>query len=262
MLHVRLGTMSRFSRRRQVITLVLLTAWSCDRPRGATDFVVTGSYPHDATAYTQGLVTVNGVVYESTGLYGYSDVRRIELETGAVVARHALHPSQFGEGLAFHQGRLYQLTWREGVAYAYLPDGLTPADSFRFSGEGWGLTSDGTSLFLSDGSDSIRVLNPQTFAVERSVKVRHGDLPLTKLNELEYFDGKLLANVYGSDRVAMIDPVTGVVTRLLDFGSLYTRRAPTSGVMNGIAVAADGKHLLLTGKFWPAVFQLRLTAPS
>ena len=220
--------------------LLLLTAWSCDRSPAPADFVVVGSYPHDPAAYTQGLVTVAGTLYESIGLYGYSEVRRIQLETGVVQARHALTASQFGEGLAFHDGRLYQLTWREGVAYVYLPDSLTPVDSVRFPGEGWGLASDGTNLFLSDGSDSIRVLNPHTFAVERSLKVRYGGLPLSQLNKLEFFNGSLFANLYGSDRVAMLDPQTGVVTRLLDFELLYTTRAPRSGVMNGIAVDPDG----------------------
>ena len=244
--------------RHGLMAIALLATWSCNRPPEPADFVITRSYPHDAGSYTQGLVTVDGMLYESSGLYGRSDVRRTRLETGAVEARRALHASQFGEGLAFHQGRLYQLTWREGVVYVYLPDSLVAVDSLRFAGEGWGLTSDGTSLFLSDGSDSIRVLNPQTFALVRSVKVRHGGLPLTQLNELEYFDGLLLANMYGSTRVAMIDPGTGVVERLLDFTLLYPRRARGAQVMNGIAVAPDGKELLLTGKFWPTVFQVRL----
>jgi glutaminyl-peptide cyclotransferase len=250
-------------RRRRLIALLVLPAiLSCERLRGSGDFEIIGSYPHDPTAFTQGLVTANGIVYESTGQYGRSDLRRARLETGAVEARYALDASQFAEGLAFYQGRLYQLTWREGIAYSYSPDGLAPVDSFHIDGEGWGLTSDGTRLFLSDGSDSIRVLNPQTFAVERIVKVHLGRRPLTRLNELEYFEGMLLANIYPSDRVAVIEPVTGAVTRLLDFGSLYPRRTSAADAMNGIAVAPDGKHLLLTGKFWPLVFQVRLIAPD
>lgn len=243
---------------RKLCALLLVTAPACEPPSDPADFVVTATYPHDATAFTQGLVTVNGTLYESAGLYGRSDLRRVNLETGAVEARHALAATQFAEGLAFHDGRLYQLTWREGVAYVYDPISLTPVDSLRFPGEGWGLTSDGTSLFLSDGSDSIRVLTPGTFEVQRTVKVHHGGVPLNQLNELEYLDGMLLANIFGSTRIAVIDPTSGAVSRLLDFTSLYPRRTRTASVMNGIAVAPDGKHLLLTGKFWPLMFQVRL----
>ena len=250
--------MPRVRTARGFAAIVALGFWSCDSSRESADFTVTATYPHDVAAYTQGLVTVNGVVYESTGRYGYSDVRRVRLESGAVEARHALLTSHFGEGLAFHDGRLIQLTWKEGIAYVYLPDNLTPVDSFRYSGEGWGLASDGAKLFMSDGSDSIRVLNPGTFAVERSFKVTDGGLPLSQLNELEFFEGNLLANVYESNRIAVIDPATGAVRRLIDFGSLYTDRTPVAEVMNGIAVSPDGRHLLLTGKLWPTVFQVRL----
>lgn len=246
------------SRRSQLGALLLLAVSACTSAEAPADFVIIATYPHDPTAYTQGLLTVNGTLYESTGLYGRSDVRRVNLETGAIEARHALPATQFAEGLAFHDGRLYQLTWREGVAYVYDAASLTPVDTLRFPGEGWGLTSDGASLFLSDGSDSIRVLAPGTFMVQRTLKVHHEGLPLSQLNELEYVEGMLVANIFGSSRIAMIDPATGAVSRILDFRSMYPRRTRTADVMNGIAVAPDGKHLLLTGKFWPLIFQVRL----
>lgn len=249
--------MNPSSGRRLLVVLLLGSVWSCGEPEAA-DFVVTATYPHDEAAYTQGLLTVNGQLYESTGIYGYSDLRRVRLETGVVEARHSLDSSRFAEGLAHHDGRLYQLTWREGIGYVYQLDTFAPVDSFKYAGEGWGLASDGANLFFSDGSDSIRVLNPRTFAVERILKVTHDNLPLTQLNELEFFEGKLLANIYTTSRVAMIDPATGVVTRLLDFLPLYRERTRNAEAMNGIAVTADGKELLLTGKRWPIVFQVRL----
>ena len=139
----------------------------------AADYEVTATYPHDARAYTQGLLTSDSVLFESTGRYGMSDVRRVDLRTGAILDRRALTPKQFGEGLALHAGRLYQLTWQEGTAYVYSPETLAPLDSFRYAGEGWGLASDGRRLYMSDGSDSVRILVPETFAVERVLQVRH-----------------------------------------------------------------------------------------
>ena len=235
---------------------------SCNNSDASSDYEVVATFPHDPAAYTQGLVTANGTVYESLGRYGTSEVRRVQYQTGAVEERRPLDRSRFGEGLAYHDGRLIQLTWKEGVAYVYHLQGLVPVDSFKYAGEGWGLASDGTNLFMSDGSDSIRVLNPQTFAVERTFKVSHDGLPLNQLNELEFFDGMLLANVYQSDRIAIIHPQNGTVTRLLDFARLYRDRTANADVMNGITVAPDGVHLLVTGKYWPNLFQVRIKPPS
>jgi glutaminyl-peptide cyclotransferase len=239
-----------------------VVAVACGRAdRGHHDaFDVTATFPHDPTAYTQGLLWADSVLYESTGLYGHSDVRRVELRTGRVLASRPLAANRFGEGLALLHGRLYQLTWESGVAYTYDAATLAPGDSFQYAGQGWGLTTDGTSLFMSDGSDSLRVLAPNTFHVERVVHVRYNGAPLKDLNELEYFDGDILANVYQTNWVLRIDPATGNVRELLDFADLYPDRAPTAEVMNGIAIAPDGKQLLLTGKFWPTLFQVQLRA--
>ena len=156
------------------------------------------------------------------------------------------------------KGRLYQLTWKEGVAYTYDAATLTPRDSFHYAGEGWGLTTDGASLIMSDGSDSLRVLSPAAFQVQRVVHVRYEKGPVFQLNELEYVNGEVLANVYQSNWVLRIDPATGVVREVIDFADLYPDRPPSADVMNGIALAPDGKQLLLTGKFWPSIFQVRL----
>lgn len=232
---------------------------ACRRGERRSDaFDVTARFPHDPTAYTQGLLWADGVLFESTGRYGHSEIRRVDLRSGRVLASRRLPDDRFGEGLALLHDRLYQLTWQSGVAYTYDAATLAPRDSFRYSGEGWGLATDGTSLIMSDGSDSLRILSPSTFEVERVVHVRYKGAPLYQLNELEYVGGELLANVYQSDWVLRIDPETGVVRRLLDFGDLYRDRPATAEVMNGIAVAPDGRALLLTGKMWPVLFEVRL----
>jgi glutamine cyclotransferase len=221
-------------------------------------FTVTATFPHDPAAYTQGLFWADSVLFESTGLYGHSEVRRVDLRSGRVLASRPLAADRFGEGLALLRRRLYQLTWESGVAYTYDPVTLAPGDSFHYEGQGWGLTTDGTSLIMSDGSDSLRVLSPETFKVQRVVHVRYNGVPLKQLNELEYDRGDVLANVYETNWVLRIDPATGNVRQLLDFADLYRDRSPTAQVMNGIAVAPDGRQLLLTGKLWPTLFQVRL----
>lgn len=237
--------------------LAVATLAACSNHKADGPFAVTAKFPHDPTAYTQGLLLDKGVLYESTGLYGHSDVRRVDLKSGRVLASRKLADNRFGEGLALLNGRLYQLTWKEGVAYTYDPATLAPGDSFRYGGEGWGLTTDGTSLIMSDGSDSLRYLSP-TFKVQRTVHVKYNNQPLSQLNELEYVHGDLLANVYQTDWVLRIDPQTGVVRQLLDFSDLYPKRPETAEVMNGISIAPDSGQLLLTGKLWPVMFEVRL----
>jgi glutaminyl-peptide cyclotransferase len=230
--------------------------------RGAHDaseaYETTAQFPHDSNAYTQGLLFADSVLFESTGRYGFSELRRVDFRSGRVLASRALPANRFGEGLALLKGRLYQLTWKEGVAYTYDAATLAPRDSFRYAGEGWGLTADGTSLIMSDGSDSLRVLSPATFQVERVVHVRYNGAPLYQINELEYANGEVLANVYESNWLMRIDPSTGLVRQAIDFVDLYAKRPVQAEVMNGIALAPDGHQLLLTGKMWPVLFQVRL----
>jgi glutamine cyclotransferase len=228
----------------------------------AAAFDVTARFPHDSSAYTQGLVWADSVLFESTGVYGHSTLRRVDLQSGRVLASRPLPADRFGEGLALLNGRLYQLTWQSGVAYTYDAATLAPRDSFRYAGEGWGLATDGTSLIMSDGSDSLRVLSPTTFAVQRVVHVKYNGAPLKQLNELEFANGEVLANVYESNWVLRIDPTTGNVRETIDFADLYPKRPSFAEVMNGIAVAPDGKQLLLTGKYWPVMFEVRLHRPA
>lgn len=232
---------------------------ACGRAPEPAPFRVVARYPHDSAAYTQGLVGLGDTLYESTGLYGHSELRRVDLQSGRILAAVPLPPDRFGEGLALLKGRFYQLTWTSGVAYVYDSATLSLADSVRYPGQGWGLATDGASLIMSDGSDSLRVVNPATFRVERVVHVRYNGAPLYQLNALDWVRGDLFANVYQSNWVLRIDPSTGVVRQVLDCTDLYPerQRPPYAEVMNGIATAANG-DLLLTGKNWPVLFLVRL----
>lgn len=261
MSNVRTSNPLRVLSRLAPLLIVLVAA--CKGERAPAPFQITGEFPHDPGAYTQGLVRVDSILFESTGQYGKSQIRRVDLRTGRVLAARDLGPDKFGEGLALLGDRLYQLTWKEGVAYTYDTATLAPRDSFRYAGEGWGLATDGKSLIMSDGSDSLRFVSPADFHVERVVHVKHNGSPFFKLNELEYVNGDLLANVYQSDWILRIDPTTGDVKEMLDFADLYPNRGGMAEVMNGIAIAPDSGELLLTGKHWPKMFQVRLipTAP-
>jgi len=246
-----------------IATLLVGLGTACkDNERHRSEsYEVTADFPHDSDAYTEGLVWADSVLFESTGRYGHSELRRVDLRTGRVLTARSLAANRFGEGLTWLSGRLYQLTWKEGIAYTYDAATLAPGDSFHYAGEGWGLTTDGTSLIMSDGSDSLRFLSPTTFRVERVVHVRYNGAPLFRLNELEYANGEILANVYESNWVMRIDPVTGTVREAIDFADLYEKRSALAEVMNGIALSPDGRQLLLTGKQWPVLFQVRLRPP-
>lgn len=250
-----------------LLALVALPFAACDHARSETvdedaPFEVVATFPHDTGAYTQGLIWADSVLYESTGRYGDSEVRIVELATGRVLRTTPLASNRFGEGLALLNSKLYQLTWEAGVGYVYDATTLAPLDSFTYKGEGWGLTTDGRSLIMSDGSDSLRWITPGTWATEKVVRVRYQDSPLSKLNELEFIDGEVWANVYESDWVVRIDPATGVVREMLDFAALWPRgqRPYGADVMNGIARAPAPGQLLLTGKLWPSMYSVRLKA--
>lgn len=246
-------------RTRRILPLAGLLLLGCpsDAPAPA-DYEVTARYPHDVSAYTQGLVWQDGVLYESTGRYASSELRRVDLASGQVQARHKLPNDRFGEGLALLGGKLYQLTWESQVAYVYDAATLAPLDSFAYAGQGWGLATDGTALWMSDGSDSLRLIDPATFATTRVVKVRLNGMPVVRINELEWVDGTLLANVYETDRIVRIDPATGEVTRSYDFAELYPDRPPEVDVLNGIAASPVPGELLITGKYWPTMYRVRL----
>lgn len=254
----------RGSRARTPLAALALAALAaaCSRGEPATGYEVLARFPHDTSAYTQGLLYHDGVLYESTGRYGVSELRRVELESGRVLQRVRLPDDRFGEGLALLDGRLFQLTWESGVGYVYDVETLALVDSFTYTGEGWGLTTDGESLIMSDGSDTIRFLDPQTFETVRTVAIRDNGAPLKDINELEYIGGVLYANIYRTDWIVRIDPETGNVLNWTNMrGLLSTReRTPYTDVLNGIAYDTANDRLFVTGKLWPTLFHVRLTS--
>lgn len=218
--------------------------------------------PHDTGAYTQGFVLVGTRVLESTGRYGQSDVRETALTTGAIVRRTRMADKYFAEGLAQVGNRLFQLTWREGTGFRYDATTLAVVDSFAYTGEGWGLASDGTVLYGTDGSSRVSVLDPASLSVVRSFEVMEAGKPVPALNELEWVDGELWANIYQTDFIARIDPATGTVTGYVSIAGILTpeQRADVGrrgGTANGIAYDAASGRLLVTGKLWPVVAQIR-----
>ena len=255
--------------RSPALFLALLAAASaCGAPRAAplpVGYQVVRTFPHDPTAYTQGLLLADTMLYESTGVYGESEVRIVDLTTGQVRKSVELADTRFGEGLTLLAGRLYQLTWESEIGYVYDAATLAPVDSFRYTGPGWGLANDGSSLIMSDGSDTLRFLDPRTFEVTRRLAVTFSTgAPAARLNELEYIGGELFANVYQSDWILRIDLRDGKVREVLDFSALPEKakeRAPAEEVLNGIAFDPRTSHLLLTGKRWSTLFEIALKDP-
>jgi glutamine cyclotransferase len=228
-------------------------------------FRVLATYPHDPNAYTQGLVFVDGVLYEGTGLRGKSELRRVDLETGTVVQAHALDEDLFGEGVVVLGDRIYQITWQSGLAFVYDRETFEPLETFGYGGEGWGLTTDGARLIMTDGSDRLFFRDPETFEVTDTVAVRDGGLPVSNLNELEYIDGEVWANVYQTDWIVRIDPASGEVIGWVDMSDLRPTddlRWENAGVLNGIAWDAEGGRLFVTGKDWPELYEIETVPPA
>ncbi len=233
--------------------------WSQSARLPVYGYEVVRSFPHDRGAFTQGLVFHDGLLYQGTGLQGRSSIRRVRLETGEVLNRRGVAAQHFGEGIALANGEIFQLTWKSGVAFVYDLESFGMTRSFNYRGEGWGLTYDGTSLIMSDGTDQIRFLDPKTFSERRRIRVTAAGQPVHSLNELELIEGEIWANVWQTDQIARIDPATGHVTAWIDLSRLLTptERANTD-VLNGIAYDDVTDRLFVTGKLWPKVFEIRL----
>ena len=222
-----------------------------------TGFKVLRTYPHDPEAFTQGLEFVDGSLYEGTGLNGRSSIRQVDLQTGHVIRQRAVAKEHFGEGITIWKSRLIELTWQSQVALVYDLQSFAPRQTFTYTGEGWGLTHDRTHLIMSDGTASLRFLDPETFAERRRITVKDGGLPVNRLNELEYVKGQLFANVWTTDRIARIDPDTGRVLGWIDLTGLLAPRGKAD-VLNGIAFDAAGDRLFVTGKLWPTLFEIAI----
>jgi glutamine cyclotransferase len=223
-------------------------------------YEVIATHPHDREAFTQGLVFDDGVLYESTGLNGRSSLRKVNLQTGEVLQRRDIDPQYFAEGLTLFNDQFIQLTWQSNKGFVYDKATFAPLREWSYPTEGWGLTHDGKQLIMSDGSATLRFLNPETFAVEREVTVTEGGQPVVRLNELEYVNGEVFANVWQTDLIARIDPQTGRVNGWIDLSGLLSPadRAQPVDVLNGIAYDAAGDRLFITGKLWPKLFEIKL----
>jgi len=232
--------------------------------RAETRWTLVGSFPHDRTAFTEGLLIHDGLLYESTGMVGASDIRVQRLADGKILRRVIVRPPYFGEGIAIWKDRLVSLTWRHQKGFVWSLPGLKKTGEFAYPGEGWALTGDGRRLIMSDGTAELRFLDPETLKEQGRIRVTAADgRPVPLLNELEYVDGEILANVWMTDRIARIDPATGRVTDWIDLSQLVAKvRAEGADgmddVLNGIAWDAAKRRLFVTGKNWPRLFEIRL----
>jgi glutaminyl-peptide cyclotransferase len=237
--------------------VVLCTSWMAF---AADTYRIVHTYPHDQQAFTQGLIFVDGHLYESTGIEGKSSLREEDLETGRILQFHDVPSRYFAEGLTDWGSTLIQLTWQSHVALVYDRATFRFLRSFPFDGEGWGLTHDAKSLILSDGTAMLRFYDPETFRETKSITVKDHGKPVDQLNELEFIHGQIYANVWHSDRIARISPATGKVLGWIDLSGLLpaSQHSTAEAVLNGIAYDAAHDRLFVTGKLWPRLFEIKL----
>ena len=232
-------------------------------PNGKTPtygYEIVHTYPHSTDAFTQGLEYRDGKLWESTGQEGESSLRLVDLETGKVLDKLDIPMPYFAEGLTLLNGKIYQLTWQNQVGFIYDATTLNKIGQFNYQGEGWGLTNDGQSLILSDGTNQIRFLDPGTFKVTKTITVRDNNRPVDQLNELEYFNGEIYSNLWHSETIAIISPQTGKVNGWIDLKGLLKPGdvRDQEAVLNGIAYDSAGQRLFVTGKLWPKLFEIRI----
>jgi glutamine cyclotransferase len=224
-------------------------------------YEVVNTYPHDASAFTEGLFYLNGFLYESTGLERQSSIRKVKLETGEVVQKIDVPPEYFGEGIVNWKQHLVSLTWKSEVGFVYDLQTFKLQRRFSYSGEGWALTQDGKRLIMSDGTPDLRFLDPQTLKETGRITVTYQGKPLARVNELEWVRGRIYANVWETNMMIMIDPATGEITGVVNLAGLLSasdRLAGPDSVLNGIAYDAGNGRLFVTGKNWPKLFEIRV----
>lgn len=223
-------------------------------------YVVRNTYPHSVESYTQGLQYVDGTLWEGTGQYGQSVLQTIDLTTGRRDVKLALPAGEFGEGITVLGDRIYQLTWTNHIVHVYDRTTFEKIREYSYTGEGWGLTTDGTKLYMSDGTETLRVIDPATFRQERSIPVMYEGQPVRLLNELEWIDGRIWANVYTTDQIVIINPQTGVVEGVIDLTGLLPREeyTPQTDVLNGIAYDEATGRIFVTGKYWPKLYEIEI----
>ena len=221
---------------------------------------VVATYPHDPSAYTQGLIIENGQMFEGTGKHGSSTLREVELQTGKVLRSLSLDEKYFGEGITVLNGTLFQLTWKNNYCFTYDLKTFQYKEYFRYPFEGWGLTNNGKELILSDGSSVLRFIDPVSFKELRKISVKDGSQRIKNLNELEYVNGEIWANIWYEDRIARVAPENGKLLGWIDLSGLYpkSQRKDRDDVLNGIAQDPDTKKLFVTGKNWPKLFEIEI----
>jgi glutamine cyclotransferase len=227
-------------------------------------YEIVNIYPHDAKAFTEGLVFNDGVLYEGTGLCGASTLRKVELETGKVLKAYQLPARFFGEGVTLWEDTLIQLTYQSGIGFVYDKEGFSLKRNFTYPTEGWGLTHDDEHLIMSDGTATLHFLDPETFKEVKRIEVRDGAVPVTGLNELEYIQGTVYSNVWLTDRIVMIAPESGKIVGWIDLEGLLSEEdyLQPVDVLNGIAYDTENDRLFVTGKYWPKLFEIELVEPE
>jgi len=233
-------------------------------PAPVLGYRIVNTYPHDPRAFTQGLVFADGILYEGTGLRGQSSLRKVDLKTGNILRVRQLSAHFFGEGITIYGNRVIQLTWRAKVGFVYDRQTFQLLETFNYPTEGWGITHDGRSLIMSDGTSTLYFLDPQTFQEVDRLAVHTRDGPVSRLNELEYVQGEIYANVWKTDRIARISPQTGEVVGWIDLEGLLKPEDRNSriDVLNGIAYDVENDRLFVTGKLWPKLFEIELVVPK
>lgn len=220
---------------------------------------VINTYPHDGSAFTEGLVYESGFFCESTGRFNESSLRKVDLQTGEIIKMHKLDESYFGEGITLYDNKIFQLTWKTNVGFIYDKDSFNLINKFYYNTEGWGITHNDEHLIMSDGTDEIYFLNPKNFKRVYSIRVHDEFRPITRINELEFIQGEIYANVWRSDKIARICPHSGRVTGWIDLkGLLSPKEYKNVGTLNGITYDKQNNRIFVTGKMWPKIFEIKL----